>query len=276
MVQSETDVWPKVITIFVIVFIVAVIVCFMGIDMVDASHKGVMVNFGKILGVMEPDIKWTGLFTHTYQYDMRLRKAQVIMEGENYAPDKTMQSVYANIDVNYRLKPDAVATLYQNVGTDDVVEKQLNIIPIITEGFKRATVKYDATELADKREELAHLAEQNIRDRFPADYFEIDMIVVSNIHFTPEFQKALDDKKTAIQLTAVAKQNLEKVKFEQQQAIEVFKAQAEQLSLQKNEVTALLNQQKWIEKWDGKLPLYMITPPDTANMLLTLPQGGTQ
>jgi hypothetical protein len=263
--------------VFVIVVIAGIIFCMLGFDYVDASHLGVMNQMGTIKGVMSPGIRWTGLFTHVYTYDMRLRKVHVEMEGQQYAPDKTGQPVFAQIDVNYRLKRDAVQNLYQNVGPDNVVEEQLNIIPLITEGFKRATVKYEALEILDKREEVAHLAEQNIKDRFPVEYFEIDQVVISNIHYSDQFQKAIDDKKTAIQLTAVAQQNLEKVKFEQGQEIEKYKAEAEKLKLQKSEISDLLVKQQWVAKWDGKLPSYMLTTPDNANFILSLPavQGAT-
>jgi hypothetical protein len=256
-----------------VVLTITIIVCTIGFDTVDASHLGVMNEFGNIKGVMQPGIKWTGLFTHTYVYDMRIRHATVEMEGNAYAPDKTGQPVYAKIDVNYRLKHDSVLTLYQNVGIDENVETQLNIIPIITEGFKRATVKYEALEILDKREEVAHLTEQNIRERFPSEYFEIDMVVVSNIHYSEQFQNAIDSAKTAGQLTKVAEQNLEKVKFEQQQEIEKYKAQAELIKLQSQQLTDLTIKQAWIEKWNGNLPEYMITTEENANTILSLPSS---
>lgn len=265
--------------IFILILVISIGVVFLGVDMVDASHKGVMVNMGTIKGTMDSGIRWTGLFTSVKQYDMRIRKSEVVMEGDQYAADKTGQQIFANIAVNYRLKDSAIETVYQHVGTDDVIVDKLNIIPIITESFKRATVKYEALEILDKREEVAHLAEQNIRERFPSEYFEIDSVVISNIHYSEQFQKAIDDKKTAIQLTAVAQQNLEKVKFEQEQEIEKSKAVAMQLQLQKEQVTPLLIQMEFVKRWSGQMPLYMITlsgddNSNPMNMLLSLPQGG--
>jgi hypothetical protein len=267
--------------IFILLLVGSILFVFLSVDMVDASHEGIMVNMGTIKGVMTPGIKYTGLFTSVKQYDMRIRKTVVEMEGNQYAPDKTGQQIYATIAVNYRLKSEAIQTVYQHVGTDDVVVDKLNIIPIITEGFKRATVKYEALEILDKREEVAHLAEQNIRDRFPSEYFEIESVVISNIHYSEQFQKAIDDKKTAIQLTAVAQQNLEKVKFEQEQEVEKSKAVAMQLQLQKEQVTPLLVQMEFVKKWTGSMPLYMITlsgddKSNPMNMLLSLPEGGAK
>jgi regulator of protease activity HflC (stomatin/prohibitin superfamily) len=75
MIQTRKGTAGIFFAVFIAVFFIGGIILLMGIDTVDASHKGIMVNFGTIKGVMEPGIKWTGLFTHTYQYDMRIRRA---------------------------------------------------------------------------------------------------------------------------------------------------------------------------------------------------------
>lgn len=270
--------------LMLILFVIGIFVCVVGFDQVDASHLGVMNEFGVIKGVMHPGLKWTGLFTFVEQYDMRIRKVTVTMEGLNGAPDKGGQSVYAQIDVNFKLKPEGVETIYSKVGLDKEVVENLLIVPIMTEGFKRATNKYDALEIINNREEVAHLTEKNIRERFPTQYFDIETVVVSNIHYTPDFQKALDDKKTAAQLTQVAQQNLEKVKFEQDAEIERYKAEAEKarlqyqaeaekLKMQKAEITPMMLQSQWIAKWDGSLPSYLITTSETTGNILNLPSG---
>ncbi|KKN77162.1 hypothetical protein LCGC14_0363590 [marine sediment metagenome] len=260
-------------TIAIVIFIVAIIVLLIGVDVVDANRLGVKVRFGNVLGAMGPGIQWTGLFTNVYQYDMRIRKSTIQLEGDFNAPDKEGQPIYATISVNYKVRRDlnTVINLYKNVGTDRYIADILNIEPIITEGFKQATVKYEALEILDKRQEVKELARANIKANFPKDYFDIVDIVIGNIHYSKQFQDAIDSKKTAIQLAEKAENDLERVKFEQQQEIEKYKAEAKKLELQKKQVTALLNQQKWIETWDGKLPTYMITTPDAANLLLPLP-----
>lgn len=273
--KAQTPQVVGVIAVAFILFIGLVIVLSLGFDVVDANHLGVMVQLGSLRGVMEPGLKWTGLFTHVYSYDLRMRKAVIEMGASNSAVDKTGQAVYATINVNYRILPkkDVVTKLYQEVGTNDMIDDRLNINAIITEGFKQATVKYDALAILDKRQEVKELAINNIRNNFPKDYFEIDDIVVTNIDFSTEFKNAIEQKKTAEQNAIKEKNQVEVVRFQQQQEIEVYKAQAEKLRLQKAEVTALLNEQKMIDKWDGKLPQYLIITPDSNGMFLQLAQG---
>jgi len=261
--------------VFIVIVIVGIIIAITGFDRVDASHQGVMVRFGEIKGTMEPGLKWTGIFTHVYQYDLRVRSSNVEMISTGAATDKDGQTVYGEVSVNYRLKHDVVEQLYANIGRDDVVEERLLIEPIIREGFKQATVQYEAIEILENRQEVKELAKSNIASNFPAKYFEIEDIVVANIDFSEQFKQAIEDKKTATQERLKEAELVEVVKLQQEQEIERYKAEAEKLRLQKAEVTALLNQQKMIDKWDGTLPTYLIITPESTNnnMLLQLASG---
>lgn len=261
--------------VIVVVFIGAIICAVLGFDSVDASHKGVKVRLGKITGTMEPGLAWTGVLTDVYQYDMRLRKAKVEMLGEQSATDKDGQAVFGSVSVNYVLKDSfsVVQELYAKVGRDKEIAYILNIEPIIKEGFKQATVQYEAIEILENRQAVKEKAKENIRANFPQEYFEIVDIVVENIDFSPEFKKAIEDKKVASQEKLKEEELVQVVKFQQEQEIERYKAEAEKLRLQRTELTALLNEQKMIDRWNGKLPDILIMTPNAGGMFLQLAKG---
>lgn len=259
--------------LFVALVVIGFVAILVGVDTVPASHYGVMEQFGKIKGVQEPGIKWTGPFTSVEKYDLRTTKVIVDLQGENCAVDKTGQSVYATVNVNYRIKKstEIVRALYEEVGKSDVVADKMNLNAIIAEGFKQATVRYDALEILDKRQEVKELAKDNIRSNFPTDYFEIQNIVITNIDFSTQFKQAIEDKKTAEQEAIKEENLLEVVRYQQEQKILEYEAEALRMRIQSQEVTALLNQQKWIEKWDGSLPDYMIMGENTGDFILQIP-----
>src|SRR3989304_2185188 len=261
---------PAILILFSVIFIGAMIVMFLGFNTVDANHLGVKIKFGKILGIQEPSIQWTGIWTHVEEYDMRTRKLVVDMQGSQSAVDKTGQAIFGTINVNYRIKSDkeTVVELYQNIGTDIVISDRLNIDAIVREGFKQATSKYEALEILEKRQEVKETAIENIKRNFPAQYFEIQDVVITNIDFSEEFKSAIESKKVAEQTALREQHQLEVVKFQQQQEIEKFKAENERLKLQGKELNALLIQQQWIAKWSGNLPQYIITTPDQATFLM--------
>jgi len=252
-----------------------VLVMLLGFDKVEANKLGVQVRYGQIIGVQEPSLKWTGLFTQVYQYDMRVRQAEIEMSGSNSAVDKTGQYISATINVNYRLKrdPETVIKLYSNIGTDPYIADVLNIDAIIKEGMKQTTSKFDAMEILEKRQEVKETAIETIRNNFPAEYFEIEQIVITNIDFSQSFKEAIENKKIAEQNALEEENKLQKVIFEQQQQIEISKAESERIRLQSVALTELTVKQAWIQKWTGNLPTYMIVTEGQSNMLLQLPEG---
>jgi prohibitin 2 len=261
--------------IFIVVFIGVLIVFFLGYDTVQPSHMGVMVRFGNILGTMDPGMKWTGLFTDVFSYDLRTRKAEIALEGDNYSPSKDGQKIFAVINVNYRVKRDkaTVSDLYANIGPDDIISDRLNIPAIITEGFKQATVGYTAMEILEKRQEVKEKAVENIKKNFPEHYFEIENIIVTNIAFSPAFADEIEKKQIALQTALKEQNNLETVKFQQQQVIEQAKAESERIRLQSAALTQLTINQKLLDTWDGHLPSTLIITPESNGLFLQLAKG---
>ena len=103
---------PAIVTIFILIVLFSAV----SFDAVDASHKGVKVRFGRIQGTMDPGMEFTGPMVSVYPYDLRLRKMEVAMEGNQGAVDKDGQSVYARIEINYKLNPLSVQKIYSEVG----------------------------------------------------------------------------------------------------------------------------------------------------------------
>jgi regulator of protease activity HflC (stomatin/prohibitin superfamily) len=266
--------------IFLLLFLGGLFILALGFDTIQPSHRGVMVRFGQILGIFKvgdsyTGMKWTGLFTDVYSYDMRTRKVVIELSGDNYAPTKEGQKIFATINVNFRVRDteETIKDLYAKIGSDDIISDKLNINAIITEGFKQATVGYTALEILEKRQIIKEKAIENIRTNFPAEYFEIETIVITNIAFTPEFANEIELKQKAIQ-TAQKEQNLlEAVKFQQQQKIVEYEAQAKLIQLQSVALTEMTLKQKMLDKWDGILPQYLIMTDQSSGMFLQLAKG---
>jgi len=278
--------------ILIFIGILAVIGLFVGLavfDTVDASHKGVKVKLGKIVGTMDPGIEATGLFVAVHSYDLRLRKMDVNMEGVQGAVDKDGQSVFANIQINYKVNPQAIVDLYSEVGRDKSgLAATLNIDGIVREGFKSVTSQYSSLEIFQKRSEIKQKAIEQIKKSFPKNYFFLENVIVSNLDFNPEFKAAIEGRKTAEE---EAKRKEQEVKVAEMQAkineaeaegkkqvrikeaeaeaqvvLQKAKAEAEGLRLKKAELTPMMVQNNWIDAWNGQLP-------QNTNMLMQMPTG---
>jgi len=273
-----------------IIIFIAMAVALAGFDVVDASHVGVKNRFGVILGTMQPGMQWTGLFTQVEQYDLRVRKMTIDMAGEQSAVDKDGQSIFATIQINYRLKPDNVENAYKRIGPDPILAEILNLDGIVREGFKDTTSKRGALEIVQNRQEIKEQAIERIQANFPAEYFNLENVIVSNIDFGLNFKNAIEAKKTNEELAKAKEKEVDIQKFEADKAIEkarglseskklaadalayerleLAKSEAESLRLKRQELTAIMVQNNWIDAWDGKLPTFMMG--DSSGMLLNL------
>ena len=65
-------------------------------------------------------------------------------------------------------------------------------------------------------------------------------------------------KKEAEQLALKAERDLQRIKIEAEQQIATARAEAETLRLKNVSVSPLMIQLNAIDKWDGKLPQYML------------------
>lgn len=259
--------------VFGCLVILGILVAFAGYDKVPASHLGVMEQFGHIKGVQEPGLKYTGILTTVEKYDLRTNKVVINLFGKESAFDNTGQAVYATVNVNYRIRPthETVLSLYTQVGPSNIVADRLNLDAIVAEGFRQATVEYEALKILENQQDVKLLAKENIRNNFPTEYFEIQNIVISNIDFSQEFKDMIEAKKVAEQEALMEENLLEVVRFQQEQQILVYEAEAKKMNLQKMEVTELLNQQKWIEKWNGEVPMLMMASEATNGFLFQIP-----
>jgi len=225
---------------------------------IDAGHRGVITNFGAV----QKNVLGEGLhfrfpiMQNVHEINVQIQKS----EGDGDAASKDLQQVHAKIAINYHLDPDRVANTFQSVGDLQTVGDRI-IAPSVQEAVKVVTANYTAEELVSKRAEVREKISGFLHDRLTRHGIVVDEFSIVNFAFSRSFNEAIEAKTTAEQLKLKAERDLERIRVEAEQKIASAKAEAESLRLQKQEVTAELlrlreieNQNKAIEKWDGKLP----------------------
>lgn len=284
------------VVILLVLFFLGLITLILGFDMVDASHIGVKNQFGTLKGTMSAGMQWTGLFTHVESYDLRMRRMVVEMQADNSAVDKDGQSVYATIEINYRLIPDNIENAYSKIGTDAKLAEILNVEGRIKEGFKTVTSQYSSLEIFQKREEVKLKSIEQIEANFPKEYFILENVILSNIDFNPAFKSAIEQKKVAEEMAKAREKEVDVSKFEADKKIQDARgvaestklsadaqaytikvqaeAEAEALRLKKEQLTPQMVQNNWIDKWNGQLPMYMFG--GNSNILFSVPNLGNE
>lgn len=236
------------------------IILLSSIGKVDVGNVGIKTRVGRVLGTVQPGLYFKAPFTdEVHEMNVQVQKEQ----ADAGAASSDLQTVTAQIAVNYNVDPSAVIDIYSKVGTE---YKTKVIDPAIQEATKAATAKYTAEELITKREEVRGNILALLKDRLAENHIIVDQVSIVHFDFSPSFNAAIEAKVTAEQNALAAKNKLEQVKYEAEQRVAAANAEAEAIRVQSNAANnekyvalkALEVQAKAIEKWNGKLPDQMI------------------
>jgi len=243
----------RVAWIVFIIFAVIISIVNSPLGTVGAGERGVQLRFGAVTGkVFDEGLYFRIPFIERVQkMDVRIQKDEVAAS----AASKDLQIVTSKIALNYHLDPKAVNKIWQEVG------KNYNsriIAPSIQEAVKAESAKFTAEELITKREEVKEKIKANLAARLLERSIIVDEFNIIDFEFSPAFNTAIEAKVTAEQLKLKADRDLERIVIEAEQKVADARGKAEAIRIEA--VALRQNPQvvelRWIEKWDGKVPLY--------------------
>ncbi len=232
---------------------------------VPAGHMGVVAWFGKVDPVpVKPGLTIVAPLSKVHDINVQILKH----DSKGDAASKDLQSVHTTITANFNVLASEAAKLYSEIGVSN--EEKL-FDGAVQETFKAITANYTAEELIKKREqvtgEITQLFKQKITS-LSGGTIKIDAVFIKNFQFGGAFNKAIEEKQVAEQTALKASRDLERIKIEADQlrtkaqgeadaTVMQAKAEAEAFKLKSVTLTPQMLHMASIEKWDGKLPLYM-------------------
>lgn len=159
-------------------------------------------------------------------------------------------------------KDRAVDVVFDNkqlgYGSEFIQSLQDNILePKILDLMKEESRRYTTEELMAKGGSLAfeQKVQDIVREEFKKRGLEL-MTFSSQLTFSKSVTERIDKRNEVNQNIAVIDQQIE----EQKKRLELARLEAETNKLKSEGITEQLLQQQFIEKWDGKTPLYGTTP----------------
>ncbi len=250
---------------------------------VPAGHKGVLLTWGKV----EPVVLNEGInFKTPYVQEVIAVSTQTLkIEAGASAASKDLQDVSTTVALNFHLDPLVVNDVYQKYTLN---YPNTIIAPAIQESVKAATAKFTAEELITKRQVVKEQIDVALKDRLAPYGIQVETISITNFAFSAQFTAAIESKVTAEQLAQKAENDLKRIKVEAEQQVAMAKGEADATVAKAQAAAESIRIQgqalkenpdlvslKMAEKWDGKLPVYMLG--QTTGMLLNLNNlGGGQ
>ena len=229
-------------------------VCATCFTVVKAGHTGVVLTFGAVEdNVFDEGLHFKMPLVQTVvQMNNRTQK----VETEGSASSKDLQVISYVVAVNYHVKSESSASLYQNVGKD---YSTVIIVPAIQESIKAVTAQFTAEELITKRQTVGEQIKIALSEKINSYGIEVEIFNIVNFDFSEEFNAAVEAKQTAQQQALKAQQDLARIDVEAQQKITQAEAEAESIRLIQEALAKspdYVDYVKW-NKWDGKLPEVM-------------------
>ncbi len=254
----------------------ALIFLFFSCERIDAGHVGVKVNqYGDNKGVSDV-VEVTGMvffnpITHSiYEFPTFIQHKEYTGENSFVVNSKDGSEFHVSPIINYSVQRDKVPQIFAKYrrSLDQIEEGFLKTA--VFDAFRLATNVYTADELISNRQKFEIEVRRILDGELGKEGFIITQFT-SNLLYPETFKKAIEAKNNAVQGALMAENKVKQAEAEAkikvataqgnaQAMLTSAKAEAESNRMKQQTLTPLLLQLEWINKWDGKLPVYGQAP----------------
>ena len=229
---------------------------------IDAGYEGILVNqYGSEKGVSNVEIRtgrvWYNpitqdviefpLFVKTIDYSAFTVNAK---DGSVFTIDPTLsyaviQGKAPFIYVKYRKDLDEIT--------------QTTMYNYVKNAFRIQMNKYTTEQLISNRQQFEDSVETNLGKLLADDGFHLESLT-SGLVYPKSIVEAVDAKNRAVQEAMQAQNQLVRDSINARREVIVAEGERQANLLRQSSLTNLLIQQQFIEKWDGRTPLYGSIP----------------
>jgi regulator of protease activity HflC (stomatin/prohibitin superfamily) len=254
----------------------AITFLFFSCERIDAGHVGIKVNqYGDNKGV-DDVVAVTGMVfynpitTTVYEFPTFIQHKEYKGENSFVVNSKDGSEFSVSPIMNYSVQRDKVPSIFSKYRRplEDIEEGFLKTA--VYDAFRLATNKYTADELISNRAVFEIEVRRLLDGQLLKEGFVINQFT-SNLIYPETFKKSIEAKNNAVQAAlraenevktaeAQAKIKVATAEGNAQAMLTSAKAEAESNRMKQQTLTPLLLQLEYINKWDGKLPVYGTVP----------------
>lgn len=267
----------------VITIIVIIVILNESIVIVEAGHRGVVLNLGAVENrVLGEGVHFIAPFIEqVVQMEVRTQKFQ----AEASAASNDLQEVQTVIALNYRIDPTEANKIYQILGVNYADRV---ISPTIQESVKASVAKFNAEELITKRETAKSVIANAIRSTLAANDIQTQNVFITDFKFSDAFASQIEQKVVAFQKYLTELNNLRSVSVVANQSVAQAEGQARATAARaggESQAIKIITSQlrespeylQWqaISKWNGQMP-YALGSSGFPFFQLPLPKAQNQ
>jgi regulator of protease activity HflC (stomatin/prohibitin superfamily) len=281
-----------IIAIVLAVAIIGGVFCVSSLERIEAGEVGVVYSMkdGVQDEVLQQGVHFINPFLKVNEFPISQQQLVLSNNPADYNEDSHADwsvdapadggMVKLNLTVNYNFDADRVTGLYERfrgMDGDALVESmvQNSIIAYI----KEVTPKFTVMEIySSKRAEVGQAITEYLNSKLNDEYgINVSSALIIDVQLDETLMQKIQAKEQAKQdaekaeldkQTAIAQAETDKVKAQTKADIKILEAEAEAKAnkLLERSLTDKVLQEKYIEKWDGKMPT-VVAGDDTGIMI---------
>lgn len=252
------------IVIIGIIILILVIGFARSFQVIDAKERGIVRHLGKLSEkTLEPgihiEIPFISVIT---KIDISTKKLEL---GNIKIYTRDQQSATLSAVGNYNIKPDKVIRLYEKLGTlNKALFEETIILPILQSTIRNEMGKWTAEQVITEKERIA----ARIFDALVKAQNEsgLDTIIsfsnfeIISLNLDEAYEGAVRAKVIAEQQAKTAENKTKQIQEEAKQRLIQARAEAESMKIRSEALSKnkSLVEYEAVQKWDGKLPQYMM------------------
>lgn len=267
-------------TIAWVVFVALVIGFFIvpfSFHTVDTGEVAVVKTFGEAKETKGPGLNYDFWMVNSYEY-INTKTQELPISTMAYSSDA--QTMTIEMTVQYQILGDKALDIVKNYGTAEALTSR--ITAIATEAPKSVLSTRAAMDIIANRGQITPEVEVAIVAAIGDQYYvTINKVTITNIDFSDAFEQAVEEKMIAEQAKLKAEYENEKkiatakadaeaklAAAEAEAKAKLLEAEAEAKAnkLLEESLTDKILRDKYLNKWDGKLPSTMLG--DDTNILI--------
>lgn len=281
-----------IIAFIVIIGIIGGAFCVASLERIEAGEVGVVYSMkdGVQDEVLQPGVHFINPFYKVNEFPISQQQLVLSNNPADYNDDEHPDwhvdapanggMVKLNITINYNFMPERVVSLYERfrgMDGDALVENMVQNSMIAY--IKEVTPQFSVMDIySTKRSEVSQAITEYLNSKLNDEYgINVSSALIIDVQLDETLQAKIQAKEQAKQdaekaeldkQTAIAQAETDKVKAQTKADIKILEAEAEAKAneLLERSLTDKVIQEKYINKWDGKMPT-VVTGDDAGIML---------
>lgn len=244
------------------ILIFSIAILFASCTRIDAGHEGILIKqYGSDKGVQDvtlvtgrvwynpwtEDVEQYATFIQTIDYDAFNVNAK---DGSEFLVDPTL---------SFNIVAGNSPVIFRKYRKDLSEVSKTTILNYVKDAFRLQMNKYTTDEIVSNREKFETDVQKTLSDVLEKEGFKLEQLT-SGLKYPQTIVDAVNSKNKAVQEAMKVENELRVAEAQAKKLIVQAEAEKKANDLKQTSLTPMLIQQMFIEKWDGRTPLYGNAP----------------